>query len=289
MVDVDEPEPGARSNGGNTVDQPLLDLLDALVSDRGRVAAAEALGVNYRTVARCEQSRRVSRRMRQALQDFRDAAGVDGGPKVIAGDEPSDLDGDAAEDTEGETLEQRSAASEEKNRELRETVEAQAEELAALRRRVAELGEWGQPPGGTDAVDGDRGQPEDWRPPRRGHGLPDAGVVTLEEQPDEEHAFGPAAPLVAEWRDIRTRMGDGPAGSRVDRAVAAVRRWDLEAEMLGDFDLTLPPETEPLDERRRKDHVRWRAEALAEARWEVSRAKRLRLLRRVLTLGLWWR
>ena len=119
--------------------------------------------------------------------------------------------------------------------------------------------------------------------------MPDAGVVTLQEQPDEEHAFGPAAPLVAEWRGIRAGMGDGSAGSRVDRAAAAVRRWELEASMLRDFHSTLPPETERLDESRRKDHVRWRDEALAEARRELGRAKRVRLLRRVVTLGVWWK
>ena len=56
--------------------------------------------------------------------------------------------------------------------------------------------------------------------------MPDAGVVTLEEQPDEEFAFGPAAALVAEWRHLRT--GAGRSVSRVDRAQAAVRRWELE-------------------------------------------------------------
>ena len=53
--------------------------------------------------------------------------------------------------------------------------------------------------------------------------------------------------------------------------------------MLRDFQLTLPPETDPLDESRRKDHVRWRQ----EARRELGRAKRTRLLRWVMTLGLW--
>ena len=75
-------------------------------------------------------------------------------------------------------------------------------------------------------------------------------------------------------------------GSRVDRTIAAVRRRELEAELLRDWHLTLPPDTDPLDESRRKDHVRWREEALAEAKWELGRAKRARLLRRVVTLGL---
>ena len=42
-------------------DTPLLDLLDTMVNDLGKVAAAEALGVNYRTLATCYDSRRVSR------------------------------------------------------------------------------------------------------------------------------------------------------------------------------------------------------------------------------------
>ena len=79
-------------------------------------------------------------------------------------------------------------------------------------------------------------------------------VAPLEEQPDEAQAFGPAAPLVTEWRRVRS-VGQ-VAVSRVDRAVAAVRRWELEAEILGEYHLTLPPETDPLDESRREDQVR---------------------------------
>ena len=269
-MDDDGPGVGDVCGAGDADDQPLLDLLDALVNDQGPTGAAEALGVNYRTVSRCQQSRRVTRRMRQVLQEFRDAQDAgDDGPGVGAGESQHDS----------------VSALERENRGLRETVEAQAEELETLRRQVAELEEREQPTGGGDAVGGGQGQPEDWRPPRRRPGLPGAGVVTLDEQPDEAHAFGPAAPLVVEWR--RVRSAGQAAGSRVDLAAARVRRWDLEVEMLRDFHLTLPPETDPLDESRRRDHVRWREESLAEARRELGRAKRIRLLRRVLTLGLW--
>ena len=197
-----------------------MDLLDAPVEvdGRGRVAGAEALGVNYRTVARCQQSRLESRRMRQVLQEFRDSQDAgDDELGVVA------VDG-AGEDTE-ETLELRAAALEQENRELRETVQAQAGQLGALRRQVAELEEPAPQPSGAAVVDGDLEPPGDWRPPRRGPGLPDACVVKMDEQPDEDHALGPAAPLVAEWRRIRARMGDGSAGRRVDRAEAAMRRW----------------------------------------------------------------
>ena len=177
------------------------------------------------------------------------------------------------------------AALEEENRQLKEMVEAQGTSSKPLERsgdRVEERERlWGEcePVGAGD----DQGQR---RPPRRRSGLADVGVVTLEAHPDEEDAFGPAAPLVAEWRELRT--GSKASGGRVERAQVAVRRWGLEIAMLRDFHLTLPPETEPLDASRREDHLRWREDALTEARRELARAKRMRLLRRVLTLGLWW-
>ena len=259
-------------------DAPLLDLLDAMVKDRGRVAAAEALGVNYRTMMACYDSRNVSRRMRRALEEFRGAGTEAGGTEV---------DSDGAAD-EVETLRQRVAELEEEARGLRGLVETQAGQLEELGRRVAHLVREAQQRGESEPVVGDD-QPSVWRPPWRRHGLPDAGVVTLEEQPDENHAFGPAAPLVTEWRKLRT--GDEGLGRQVDRARAGARRWELELEiaMLHDFRLTLPPETEPLDEARRTDHLRWRMEALAEVRVELAGARRVRLLRRILTLGLWWK
>ena len=109
----------------------------------------------------------------------------------------------------------------------------------------------------------------------------------MEKQPDEEDAFGPAAGLVAEWRSLRNPAAR--LGSRVERARTAVRRWELEVELLRDFLLTLPPETEPLDQARRADHLWWRREALTDARRELARAVRTRWLRRAVTLGLWWR
>ena len=260
-------------------DDALLLDLDALVSDRGRTAAARALGVNYRTMMNCYDSRRVSRRMRQALQEFRDAGGV-------VGDVDAEVvDGDAA-DMEGESLERRVAALEEENRGLRELVENQARQLEELGSRLANLEQQGKQPGDADPVLVD-GPETEWRPPRRGRGFPDAGVVTLDEQPDEDHAFGPAAPVVKEWRQLQ--VGGDQGVSRVDRARLAVRRWELEANILDEFHLTLPPETHPLDDARRADHVRWRKEALAQARKELSRATRTRLIRRLLTLGLWRR
>ena len=167
---------------------------------------------------------------------------------------------------------------------LVEKVDTHAKQPTEVERQVEGPGEGEELPGEAEAVvDGNDGI-EQWRPPRGEHGLPDAGVVTLEKQPDEKHAFGPAAPLVAEWRRLRTSAA--ASGGRVDRAWAEVRRWELEVAMLGDYGLTLPPQTEPLDASRRDDHLRWRKEAMRAA---SAKARRLRWLRRVLTLGLRWR
>ena len=226
----------------------------------------------------CYDSRRVSRRMRKALEEFRDAgAGTEAGG--------AEVDKDGAVD-EVETLRQRVAELEEEARGLRGLVETQAGQLEELGRRVARLVREVQQRGESEPVVGED-QPSVWRPPRRRHGLPDAGVVTLEEQPDEEDAFGPAVPLVTEWRKLRT--GDEGLGSQVDRARAVMRRWELETELLREFRLTLPPETESLNASRREDHVRWRQEALAAARRELGKAERVRLLRRIFTLGIWWK
>ena len=273
-------------------DGALLDLLDALVDQRGRVPAARVLGVNYRTLSHCCDSRQVSRRMRQALVEFRDAGGYGGG-EVGNGVDGAPPDGDV------EALRQRVADLEDENAELRELADGQARQLEELAGRLAELDDDRQSGGtagvvdvDTDAADAtshdrDAGMGRDWRPPRRRPGMPDAGVVTLEEQPDEALAFGSAAPMVVEWR--RLRSGSGQSVSRVDRAQAAVRRWELEALMLAEYHLTLPPETFPLDEERRREHVRWRQDALAEARRELRKARRARWLRRVVTFGLWRR
>ena len=281
MVDPSEPdlEESNISGDGRNIplsDAPLLDLLDALVNDRGKVAAAEALGVNYRTMVACYESRRVSRRMRRALEEYRDAAIVDGDD--LASDEAGDISEKVV------ALEERVMALEEAHSALVETIEARAKQLTELERKVEGREDEERQPCKADAVGHEDDRLQQWRPPQRDHGLPDAGIVTLEEQPDEEHAFGPAASLVAEWRELRT--GTEPSDTRIDRAKNAVRRWELEAAMIGDFGLTLPPETEPLDASRREDHLRWRKEALAAA---LAKARRLGWLRRVLTLGLRWR
>ena len=54
--------------------------------------------------------------------------------------------------------------------------------------------------------------------------------------------------------------------------------------LIEEYGLTLPPEKEPLQGSRRDDHLRWRREALAQARRKRIWSERWWA---VLTLGLW--
>ena len=239
----------------------------------------------------CYDSQHVSRRMRRALQGFQESAAAGVGDGAGAGRQVEAL-GERVTELEEENRELRELVEaqanrleelEEENRGLRKLVETQAHQIEELERQVVALEQEQQPKG--DAERADAGKDQRQRRPRQLRHLPyDTGVVTLEKQPDEENTLGPAvASVVAEWRVLRNPAAR--RGSRVDRAKAAVRRWELEVELLRDFRLTLPPETEPLDDSRRADHIRWRLEAMADAKRELARAKWIR----VLTLGLWRR
>ena len=213
------------------------------------------------TLAGSVDSRKLSRRMREALAGFAET-GVPVRP------------------------EDRIEAVEEAMSEVREALESQASRLEELEGRLSQVErDRRERDTGDDAGQGRKAA--DWTPPKRAYGLPDVGVVMLEPQPDEAHAFGPAAGLVTEWR--RLMNGGAEVGSRIERAKAEERRWELEVAMIGEFGLTLPPETEPLSESRRDDHLQWRRRALGKARTERVRAERLQVVRRVITLGLWWK
>ena len=59
--------------------------------------------------------------------------------------------------------------------------------------------------------------------------------------------------------------------------------------MIEEFRLTLLPETESLTSSARETHLAWRRETLQRVQRARIGAESLRLLRWVLTLGLWWR
>ena len=163
--------------------------------------------------------------------------------------------------------------------------ESEAEQPEETGLQVAEPEEARESPESVPAPVVEESVGGEWQLLRWVYGLPKSEVVTLEPQPDEEDAFGPAAGLVAEWRGLRT--GGTSRGSGVEQARAEERRWELEVLLIEEHGLTLPPDREPLQGSKRDDHLRWRREALAHARRQRLTADRWATVRKVLTLGLW--
>lgn len=111
-------------------------------------------------------------------------------------------------------------------------------------------------------------------------------VVTLRAEEGEDLVYGEAAPLIVEWRRQRIAQLDRGA-SGVEQARARVRMCELELLLIGEYDLTLPPDTTPWDESRLRAERERCEQSLRRARRALGRAHCWRFLRRVLTLGLW--
>lgn len=159
-------------------------------------------------------------------------------------------------------------------------VDAAEHALQTLTRRMARLerGHSTLPAAGSEAT-----KPEQrwaYDDPSR------AGVVTAEPHPNEEVSYGPGMPAVAEWRRLNQRRGHG---TKLDQVTTRERIMALEIAMIGEYELTLPPDIHPLHPSQREGYLRWRRRALADLQTERARRELRRWVRRVLTLGLWWR
>ncbi|MYD98678.1 MAG: hypothetical protein F4X98_15015 [Gammaproteobacteria bacterium] len=112
-------------------------------------------------------------------------------------------------------------------------------------------------------------------------------VLTTEPADDDAEAYGAAWPLVEEWRWMREAHPHHGRGVRWLEAEARILA--LELAMLDEHGLTLPPETQPLRGFARKGQTTWRRTALQDTQRALVWERRRRWVRRVLTLGLWWR
>ena len=258
----------------------LNGFLRELVREEGRVEAAELLGVNYRTLVRAEESGNITGRMSDALERF-----------LGSGDDPN-----------AERLRERVEGVEERLEQLKVGMEELATELRGsleeIRAAVAEMAD------AQDRCEDDDGRLDGEGPGRFEIGTtppvaglrakePIAGrtldpeVVTEEPAEDDVEVYGVAWPLVEEWRAIRA--GHPNQGRSLSWFVTKERLLTLELAMLEDHGLTLPPETQPLRGFGRKGQTNWRMTALRDTRRALARRKRLRWMRRILTLGIWWK
>ena len=251
-------------------------LLRDMIDDQGKVKAARALGVNYRTLVRSEESGQLTARMSAELERH-----------LLLGGGSA-----AAQQRESiRALEERMGALEERLRRnlegLRRVVEKataevreeQAQGMRRLERRMAKMeAERGDQDSSKDrGTVEERGVEASWRPYR--------DVVTTEPEPGEEQVYGDATPLIVEWRRVSAEHMN--AGDALSRAVAEERLRELEIELIEDRKLTLPPSTYLWDGFDRRRELWTRKQALERARVQRARAELRRWVRRVITFGLW--
>ena len=191
-------------------DAVLFDRLQRFVDRQGVVVGAETLGVNYRTLSRCLENGRLSRRVREAARKLPEDDAEEQPPPAPGSQAPVGQRVEALEQAVGEM-----AGAQADIRARLARLEAAVGNRSA-QQPMAESGEAGTTAGAGDDAEqhsqhptAESGSDDGWTHPKRAHGMPRPGVVTLEVQDDEAVAFGPAAALMAEWRAIRNLSTDG--------------------------------------------------------------------------------
>ena len=177
----------------------LLALLRDMIDDGGKVKAAKALGVNYRTVSKAVRSGTLTERLADALERH-----------LLLGGSSA-----AAQQRElVETLEKWLAELEE---ELRGGLEALVGEVKALREEHAramrhverrlvalEAGRNGMEEEASVGRDREAGPERRYVPPRAYPQL-----VTPEAETDEERVYGDAMTVIVEWRKAKPESTEG--------------------------------------------------------------------------------
>ena len=252
----------------------LKALLRDMIDDGGKVKAAKALGVNYRTVSKAVGSGTLTDRMSDALERH----------LLLGGGSAAAQQRDRVD-----ALVERVSALE---RELRGGLEAVVGEVKAFReeharsmrhveRRLVRL-EAGRSESETPSPTG-----AETEPTKRRYVRPRTypQLVTLEAEPDEDLVYGDAAPVIVEWRRVRAEFLK--TRTTLDRTEVQEPMLELELAIVGEHELTLPPASFPWDEFDRRDKVWELTQDLKRVWAERNRALLRRWLRRVLTFGLW--
>ena len=269
--------PGADGPGE---DQRLVALLRELVSGDRKMKTAAYLGVSYRTLDRALETGVLRSRIRDALKRRMLEEGGEAGLRHRA---------------RVEALERRAEAMDERVVAVEQAQQAEAE---ATGKAVGELARGLEDGNATvEALAGRLVRLEQQRARERRSGAvgnaavepvtwAGRGVVTAEPQPGEAEAYGASMALVAEWRTLIRRRGEG---SKTEQAKDRERVMELEIALIGEHGLALPPNTEPLHPSERERYLGWRRRELADLQSERRRRVALRWVRRVLTLGVWRR
>ena len=264
----------------------LMALLRELARDKGPREAAQALGVDHRTLVSSLESGKLTRRMRVALGKALLEGG--GSPAAEQRERNDALEGRLKEvegrvEALGKDMHRGLAA-------VQGEVKALRGERAQEMRRLAQA-EAGEAGGGARGARGGArgaqeaggavGKPKGRTSLRREY----PELVTLEPAEDDEEVFGDAWPLIVEWRGLKDTHPN--RGGSLSWLVTEERFLSVELALLEEHGMTLPPETYPLKGFDRNGQLNWRRTALYDTRRARAKRKLLRWVRRVLTLGLW--
>ena len=259
----------------------LTALLHELVREKGNRGAAQALGLDPRTVASCMKTGRLSWRVREALEQ-----GLQSGAGSAAARqrERNDALEGRIEELEGKLrsgLEEVRAAV---TGEVKAMLGVQAKSLRRLELHLARL-EAGSTGSETPSPSGAETEPTQRRYVRpRTH----PQLVTPEAKPDEDLVYGDATAVIVEWRRVRAEfLKTLKTGTTLDRTEVQEPMLELELAIVEKHGLTLPPASFPWDEFDRRDKVWERTQDLKRVRAERNRALLRRWLRRVFTCRLW--
>ena len=243
-------------------DEQLLNALQRVADEHGKVGAATLLRLNFRTLDSALRTERVSPHVRAAAQRYL---------------------GDPA-DPDAESQSQPAAQREQRRLALEQRVDDLFNEVSALRAVIGELQE--RLAEGTDSG------------PLPEH----IGRLTAEPAPPFARTYPTVVPgeaLPGEvWPDVVQGAVDEWREAQADRATArhtlawlrASRRLiELELQLADEHQLTLPPADYPWSNARRRRELRTRRAALNHIRLQLFWTKPLHWLMRAVTLGLWGR
>ena len=257
---------GSRGTGGTT-DAHLIRLLRALKEEHGPTRAAKRLGVDRKTLARGLEEKRLTPRLKSALE----------------------TEQQTVKRSETDAVEARLARLETALKDLGGELRAEWRgDLGALRAEVAslrdELDSFKGEVLGPDPVPGEASndtldEPVEGYVPRRLY----PQLVAEEPAPDDEQVYGPAWLLVQEWRRQREAFRESWPHLRGREAEA--RMLQLELRLIEQHHLTLPPDRVPWDEFARRDELQLRQRKLTLARRNLRRVLLRRRLLRIVTLG----
>ena len=251
----------------------LMALLRELARDKGVKEAAQALGVDHRTLMSSLESGKLTRRMRVALGKALLEGG--GSPAAEQRERNDALEGRLKE-VEGRV--------EALGKDMHRGLAAVQGEVKALRgERAQEMRRLAQAEAGRGAREsvGAVGKPKGRTSLRREY----PELVTLEPAEDDDEVFGDAWPLIVEWRGLKDTHPN--RGSSLSWLVTEERFLSVELALLEEHGMTLPPETYPLKGFDRNGQLNWRRTALYDTRRARAKRELLRWVRRILTLGLW--